>query len=451
MNYKLTPNTVQTNTHTRAAFLHKSSKVGTGCIVSSLNARPDAPHPPSLVVMSDELGSWVVALYTPPGSRPVHKFRLKAWAGFLRERGCLVVVPAEDLRRKATHVLLVDPPPCDDADADNRFGTYLGSMPASCVAGTSGAPPKILRQEWIYDSIREKRPMPTDAYEVTARNPGQSMTRAPLTAVQPRAPAPVTCHNPPPPKPSPDVQEILRAINDAKNDACLDACQPSNRDETSVDVGTLSGCLAAECAAAARSLDANPPASDLLTRTAFQAFMREGYPGFVGRTNVVEDVVEAALGNEWDSREKNALAAEDARWLRRRASRSDVTLLDLPDGVLGEVMERLCMRDALNAGAACRRLFRVAFGEVNKTTNEDKSLHRPRVCPAWPDRTGGVGTTRCVRVMTWNLKNNDPNPACRFMNQPGAGAEDGGWHWYSRLPIVARVSSFYKRSYGQLV
>ena len=137
-----------------------------------MNARPDAPHPPSLVVMSDELGSWVVALYTPPGSRPVHKFRLKAWAGFLRERGCLAVVPAEDLRRKATHVLLVDPPPCDDADADDRFGTYLGSMPASCVAGTSGAPPKILRQEWIYDSIREKRPMPTDAYEVTVAEPG---------------------------------------------------------------------------------------------------------------------------------------------------------------------------------------------------------------------------------------------------------------------------------------
>jgi hypothetical protein len=102
--------------------------------------------------------------------------------------------------------------------------------------------------------------MPTDAYEVTARNPGQSMTRAPLTAVQPRAPAPVTCHNPPPPpKPSPDVQEILRAINDAKNDACLDACQASkDRDETSVDVGTLSGCLAAECAAAARSLEGQP-------------------------------------------------------------------------------------------------------------------------------------------------------------------------------------------------
>ena len=82
----------------------------------------------------------------------------------------------------------------------------------------------------------------------------------------------------------------------------------------------------------------------------------------MGRTNVVEDVVEAALGNEWDSREKNALAAEDARWLRRRASRSDVTLLDLPDGVLGEVMARLCMRAALNAGAACRRWFRVALG-----------------------------------------------------------------------------------------
>ena len=128
-----------------------------------------------------------------------------------------------------------------------------------------------------------------------------------------------------------------------------------------------------------------------------------------------------------------------------------MTLLDLPDGVLGEVMERLCMRDALNAGAACRRLFRVAFGELNETTNEDKTLYRPRVCPAWPDRTGGVGTTRCVRVMTWNVKNNDPNPAHRFMNQPGAGAEDGGWHWYSRLPIVARVSLLYKRSYGQLV
>ena len=78
---------------------------------------------------SDELRSWVVALHAP---RAVHEFRLKAWAGFLRERGCVVVVPAKDLRRRATHVLLVDPP-CAEED-DPRFAAYLASMPASCAS-----------------------------------------------------------------------------------------------------------------------------------------------------------------------------------------------------------------------------------------------------------------------------------------------------------------------------
>ena len=42
--------------------------------------------------------------------------------------------------------------------------------------------------------------------------------------------------------------------------------------------------------------------------------------------------------------------------------------------------------------------------------------------------------------MTWNLKNNDPDPARRFAKQPGAGEADGGWHWHSRLPVAARVA-----------
>ena len=40
--------------------------------------------------------------------------------------------------------------------------------------------------------------------------------------------------------------------------------------------------------------------------------------------------------------------------------------------------------------------------------------------------------------MTWNLKNNDPDPAARFANQPGANERGGGWHWHVRCPIVAR-------------
>ena len=41
--------------------------------------------------------------------------------------------------------------------------------------------------------------------------------------------------------------------------------------------------------------------------------------------------------------------------------------------------------------------------------------------------------------MTWNLKFDDPDPACRFAKQPGAGEEAGGWHWHVRVPLVARV------------
>ena len=41
--------------------------------------------------------------------------------------------------------------------------------------------------------------------------------------------------------------------------------------------------------------------------------------------------------------------------------------------------------------------------------------------------------------MTWNLRNNDPDPELRFANQPGAGEANGGWHWHQRVPVVARV------------
>ena len=450
---------------------------------------------------SDELRSWVVALHAP---RAVHKFRLKAWAGFLRERGCVVVVPAKDLRRRATHVLLVDPP-CAEED-DPRFAAYLASMPASCVAGAGGGtPPTILRQEWMYDSIRQKRALPTEPYALGSK----PANRTPLADVQPapRASNPHRAHpnddsSAKPPAVPPATRtlgdetqpsEILRAANDARDETrrLADAADgdPGPGVVGGVEVGTLLGCLAAECDAAASSAASHAPWEGASTRGAFAGFRREGYPGFVGATNVVEDEIERRLGARWDAREAERVAGEDAAWAaaaaaakaaakagtRARAvagvgsSRPGVggrtLLLDLPDGVLGEVMERLCLRDALNAGATCRRLLDVAFGrrvrrrrrrrveevggigrENDDTAGDDTAGDdeefvlggSARDPPPWPDRSGGVGQHACVRVMTWNLKNNDPDPANRFANQPGANERGGGWHWHVRCPIVAR-------------
>ena len=138
-----------------------------------------------------------------------------------------------------------------------------------------------------------------------------------------------------------------------------------------MEVGTPRGCLAAECDAAASSAASHAPREGASTRDSFAGFRRQGYPGFVGATNVVEDEIERRLGARWDAREAERVAGEDAAWAAAAAAKAGAAagvgrrtlLLDLPDGVLGEVMERLCLRDALNAGATCRRLLDVAFGQ----------------------------------------------------------------------------------------
>ena len=439
---------------------------------------------------SDELRSWVVALHAP---RAVHEFRLKAWAGFLRERGCVVVVPAKDLRRRATHVLLVDPP-CAEED-DPRFAAYLASMPASCVAGAGGGtPPTILRQEWMYDSIRQKRALPTEPYALGS----PVATRTPLADVQPapRASNPQRAHpihdgssaKPPAAPPRRTTRgdddtagdEILRAVDDARDEttrlAAAAAAGEPGPGVGGVEVGTPCGCLAAECDAAASSAASHAPREGASTRDSFAGFRRQGYPGFVGATNVVEDEIERRLGARWDAREAERVAGEDAAWAAAAAAKAGAAagvgrrtlLLDLPDGVLGEVMERLCLRDALNAGATCRRILDVAFGQRarrrRRRRREEGGIGRAngddtagddddtacddaefvlggsaRDPPPWPDRSGGVPQHACVRVMTWNLKNNDPDPANRFANQPGANERGGGWHWHVRCPVVARA------------
>ena len=70
---------------------------------------------------------------------------------------------------------------------------------------------------------------------------------------------------------------------------------------------------------------------------------------------------------------------------------------------------------------------------------------RRRAPARWPSRRPPAASGACsndvlaVRVMTWNLRNNDPDPELRFANQPGAGEANGGWHWHQRVPVVARV------------
>ena len=87
-----------------------------------------------------------------------------------------------------------------------------------------------------------------------------------------------------------------------------------------MEVGTLLGCLAAECDAAASSAASHAPWEGASTRGAFARFRREGYPGFVGATNVVEDEIERRLGARWDAREAERVAGEDAAWAAAAAA-----------------------------------------------------------------------------------------------------------------------------------
>ena len=120
-------------------------------------------------------------------------------------------------------------------------------------------------------------------------------------------------------------REILRAANDARDETtrlAFAAAGEPGQGVGGVEAGTLRGCLAAECDAAASSAASHAPWEGASTRGAFARFRREGYPGFVGATNVVEDEIERRLGARWDAREAERVAGEDAAWAAAAAAKA---------------------------------------------------------------------------------------------------------------------------------
>ena len=200
-------------------------------------------------------------------------------------------------------------------------------------------------------------------------------------------------------------------------------------------VGSRASCVADEIALARESL-AKYATAPIVCRRDFETFAAQGYPGFIGRTNVVVDIVLDELDGTWSRRD--AARRESAVERRRGNGVRGRSLLELPDGVLIRCLEQLPMLDLLAAAASCRRLGNLALGAP---LDAHKTPTRGGTSRAWSGRdlNGGVWGVRALRIMTWNLKDNDPNPLKRFANQPGAGEERGGWHWYSRVPVVARV------------
>jgi hypothetical protein len=224
--------------------------------------------------------------------------------------------------------------------------------------------------------------------------------------------------------------------------------------------GSRAACMLEEISLARYSL-IEWATTRIASRHDFNAFASQGFPGYVGRTTAIVSIIVAELDPVWAKREEElTLALEEEKRNqpkgKKRRSRDDymagsVMLLDLPDEVIAKCLERLPMLDLLAAAASCRRLNTLALGTPLTCSNQPQRLPIDRANPAvaappeksaslteprWPgrDHEGGVRGVRALRVMTWNLKNNNSNPKKRFANQPGAGqaAKNGGWHWYSK-------------------
>ena len=135
------------------------------------------------------------------------------------------------------------------------------------------------------------------------------------------------------------------------------------------------------------------------------------------------------------TRRRKATAEAEAE---AEANTKQTRLLDLPDDVLRKCVVDLSMLDTLAVAATCLRLQNVALGVKNVRRLTGNAVIG-NATHEWPGRTSQPPRLQSIRVMTWNLKNNDPDPSKRFVSQPGAGEANGGWHWHARVPIVARV------------
>ena len=351
-----------------------------------------------------------------------------------------------DADARVTHVVFVDAASHSTPAATRAT---IEALPFACRGVVPGrAPPMLLAKTWLVESCkRHARGEPPAAFEShelsrDASNEGGGV-RAPLATVQPDADALPARRGGGGATKSPrrsaidddDAVRVLDALTSAATARDLDA----SRDPHDL----RSACVAATLREACASLREYRPNRRMTSRADFDRFASQGYPGFVGRTCAARDVVEDAMGATWDARDASdhdaaaafAAAAATSKAGKRRRVRGEDRLSTLPPEVLRRCLDGLAMLDVLAAAATCRGLAAAALGDRLATTTAAAAA----ASPPWPSRRGGVGAVRALRVMTWNLKNNDPDPSRRFANQPGAGAKDGGWHWHSRAPLVSRV------------
>ena len=383
----------------------------------------------------------------------------KAWTDFARAHGGEVILASHAKWEgpRVTHVVLVDRPASKQA-----LAAAVAALPKACRARRGFPEPAVVDKDWFVQSAKRKRALPLEAFAFKVESASEDATRGAAERAEP------------------DL--FARGGDVVSEDAS------SEEDIPSAPYGTSEACLAMELRIARRSLerwrdelrkrDGDDAGKSRVTRDAFRDFAAEGFPGLVGRTHAARRILEeetfpknvearrhetdaeGRFVSERDDRKRRRVADEETDEETKSASKKTTKatrtrLLDLPDELLAACVSSLPLLDTLAVAATCRRLANAALGPPlplsearggKKENGTEQNGGRRRDAEArGGERAGRPGRSppppelRAVRVMTWNLKNNDPDPARRFAKQPGEGEAGGGWHWHVRVPVVARV------------
>ena len=372
----------------------------------------------------------------------------KAWTDFARAHGGAVILASQAKWEgpRVTHVVIVDLPASKQA-----LAAALAALPKACRARPGFPEPAVIEKDWFVQSAKRKRALPLErAFKISDFLVSDSASEE-------------------------DVRGVAeRAESDARGDGGGEDRETGILDIFSAPYGTSEACLAMELRIARRSLERwrkekrDGGGDDAVTREAFRDFAAEGFPGLVGRTHAARRILEEetfparaerdAHEPRRDTRTKRVKRVSESEASFAESDGSDAfsvrddgaeaearrerktSLLDLPDELLAACVRDLSLLDTLAVAATCRRLAKAALGP-SLPTGASRAFSRAR----WGRARGPGGSPpppalRAARVMTWNLKFDDPDPACRFAKQrSGAGEEAGGWHWHVRVPLVARV------------
>ena len=385
----------------------------------------------------DALDGHVYALVSGLGpSGRISSRAERVWTSFAAKHGATIVRAADARSDRAlpTHLVLVDRP-ASRAHLDAR----VERLPIACRL-PNRAPLPLLHASWFVESIKANAPLPHDAHRLD----GPVSTRAqrePLAPTQPRAErdranaeggalaSPERAARPPDPRAA--LIDALEAAAERHREDSSDPTRTTERRRPkmiSERAGRRPRGMRLRRTRPRRALDRRKRARER-DPDELRAFVAEGFPGFVGRTHAAAAAAAAA-----------SFEREGRPRVRRRARDSRASLSDLPDEVLARCLAPLPMLDLISAAATCRRLDRLALGARLPDPDATDSMYpsrssrapRRRARARWPSRRPPAASGACandvlaVRVMTWTLRNNDPDPELRFATQPGAGEANGG-------------------------